>query len=179
MLFVDAKSNVDKEALRQYVARELEILLDRIEVVLYGDRGKEYWDGFHNMVGLWKNEKKKTKWLKVEAQLINLDKFVKGWVTTSVETPERFEFFVLSKAEEIASGDQQHDYFWALQIRHDQLVALVEVLTEYVKLVEELIRRSPKDVVDEKRLKGLADKSMEELVYFRAEKINKDRNKVS
>lgn len=179
MLFIDAKSNVDKEALRQHVLTELESYLVRAEAVIHGEQEQHYWHAVHNLIGLINNSQERGKWLKAELQLVNLDQFIKGWLSTAVESSERFEFFILSKAEEIASGDQQHDYFWALQIRHDQLVALVDVTDQWLIKMEKMVKKAPKSALTSSGLKPLIQRPIEEEIYLKAEEINQERKKLA
>jgi hypothetical protein len=54
--------------------------------------------------------------------------YIQHWRETAVDSPERFEFFLKSKAEEIRSGSELEDYTRAIAIRYDQLTGLIRVL---------------------------------------------------
>lgn len=176
MLFVDEKSNVDKEALRSFVLVELKKMQAEIDGILGGENKKK-WKKIQDEIV---RENKGGKWDEIKEVLADLEGmsgFVTEWIETAVESPERFEFFILSKAEEIAGGDQAHDYYWALQIRHDQLVALVQVLEALIPKMKELLEMKPREVASDPVFKGLMKYSVEDQVYLEAKKIQEERMK--
>ena len=114
----------------------------------------------------------------MENQLTSLEQMIGVWIATALDSPERLEFFVLSKAEEIKSGDQQRDYFWALQIRHDQLVALVDVLRALAAHLHRYVKMDPTSVINDATFQGLTEYGIEKQIYLEAENIHKHREKI-
>src|SRR5690606_33816058 len=105
----------------------------------------------------------------------HLPQYIESWIARSVDSNERFEFFIAAKAEEIKSGDQSRDYFWALQIRHDQLIAVVRVSSRLIEVLQKWITQSPDEVIDDELFHGLVETNLEEQIYLEAENIHKQR----
>lgn len=177
-MFIDEKSGVDREALRTHVLGELERMREALSQLLTGERYHGFWEGVHNSIVEIDDQQKKEPLLKVESQLKNLPEFIDTWIQSAVESSERFEFFVSAKAEDVASGDQQHDYFWALQIRHDQLVGLVTVLSTLLDHIKSWVEMEPREVVEDGVFLGLTEYSVEDQIYLEAEQIHKKREKL-
>lgn len=179
MLFIDENSGIDKAALRQYTASELEKILTQVERLVYGTENQKFWDGLQAAIVLDYQGDKKESLLKVWSQLKNLNHFVRGWRETAVDSDERMEFFIQSKAVEIKSGDEKKDYFWALQIRHDQLIALVKVVSDLVGWFEKWVKMPPAEVVKDESFQSLTRQSVEDQVYKEAEAIHLQRDKMT
>ncbi len=175
MLFSDSKSNIDKQALRQFIVAELIDLRQKQDELIHGNDNRQFWEGFHNQIV---NSDEKEELVKVEEQLMYLGEFIDKWIEMAVESDERFEFFILSKAEELNTGDQQKDYFWALQIRHDQLVGLVEVIKALVDHLGRLVEMEPKEALEDGVIAGMSEKTIEDQVYLEAESIHKQREAI-
>ena len=175
MLFSDEKSKIDREALREYVLKQLEDLFELSAQLIIDDKHKKFWDDLHNLIMVTSDEKEKQAYLNVLSQLRHLPDFIKQWKVTAVDSEARFDFFVISKAEEIKSGNEKHDYFWALQIRHDQLVALVRMVDELMKHIREWVELPAKVVIEDAIFQGLTDYSLEDQIYLEAENIHKKR----
>lgn len=177
MLFIDEKSGVDKEALRMYVLAKLSKLKTASEAVIHGQSEEQFWQGVHNMIGMADDEPKKEELQRVENELRMLPEFIQKWIDTSVETDSRFELFVQAKASEIASGDYDHDYFWALQIRHDQLIGLVNVVEKLVEHIERWLKVGSQAMLEDPVFLGLTEYSLADQVYLEAEEIHRNRGK--
>jgi hypothetical protein len=135
-----------------------------------------FWDLLRVLVLETFLEQEKTKAIAVINQLVHLPHYIQMWIDMAVDTPERFEFFVMAKAHEMHSNDQTNDYYWALQIRHDQLIALIDVLSILILQMKQWIVRPPKLLFDDSVFSGLTDIGIEDQVYLQAEKIYKDRS---
>lgn len=171
-IFVDKTSAIDREALRQYVFSGLKNYRDRVEAVIFAERHRDFFNTLH---GLILASPDKDALLRVESQIKELPDFIETWIHTAVDTSERLEFFIASKATEIKSGDQNHDYFWALQIRHDQLVGLIRVLDVLVAYLEVWVTKKPEEVLADPVFLGISDHSVEKQVYYEAEKVHAER----
>lgn len=176
-MFVDKNSEIDREAMRTYVLAELTQLKDQVGEIVLDDKHQPVWKQLHDFIVTHVPDQEKDKALNLENQIKNLPQYLNQWIETSVDSPERLEFFIGSKAEEIKSGDQQRDYFWALQIRHDQLVALVRVVSRLVNELNQWLQLEPKEIFQEPVFQGLLDFSIEDQIYLEAENIQKQRSK--
>lgn len=175
-MFIDNNSEIDREAMRLGVLKELTQLKDRFSHLIFDEGNQSFWKTLHDCIATQlEDQLEKDKALNLETQLRNLPQYVDQWIQTSVDTTERLEFFISAKAEEIKSGDQQKDYFWAMQIRHDQLVAVVRVLSKLYNELNQWINLQPSMVVDEPVFQGLLDYSIEDQIYLEAENIQKTR----
>jgi hypothetical protein len=179
MLFIDKNSNIDKDAMRLYVMAKLMTFRDEFNVLLKNHDHSAFWESLHNKIVSLPDDSEKNSYLKVESQILRLGDFIDTWIHTAVDSPERLEFFVQVKATEIRSGDAHHDYFWALQIRHDQLVAMVKVLETLREVISKWVNMPPEKVINSGVFQGLTEYSVEDQMYLEAENIQRQREKVS
>ena len=174
MIFVDKNSAIDKKSLRTYALNKLKNNRDMMQVLM----AKPIWEKLHNVVGSEKNKIQLTKYRKSQSQLLGLCGFIDSYIKTALDSLERFELFVQVKAIELKSKDQQHDYFWALQIRHDQVVAVVEVVEKIVGLASSWSGMSVDKILKDEEYIKLTHTSIEDQVYLEAERVYKERNKI-
>lgn len=174
MIFVNKNSAIDKESLRTYALNKLLNDRDMMQVLI----AKPIWEKLHNVVGSEKNKIQLEKYRRSQSQLLGLCGFIDAYIKTSLDSMERFELFVQIKALELISKDQQNDYFWALQIRHDQVVAVVEVIEKIVRLTNSWSSMSVDEILQDKEYVKLSYTSVEDQVYLEAERVYKERNKI-
>lgn len=173
--FVFEDHQIDKEALRRYIFDELSSLNDYFHSVLHDTTSSFFWNQIRSYIATEIPKKEQKPYYLTLNQIENVHQFIEGWITSAVESPERMDFFVLSKASELKTGDMNRDYFWALQIRHDQLVALVKVLRSLKIHMDKWIKLSPQDFVANPVYLGMIDYPIEEQVYIEAEKVYRER----
>lgn len=176
-MFVDSQSRVDREGLRTYIVGQLTQMKAEAEKVCV-DRAA-FWNKALVSARAQLFGTEQTKAVTTIRQLSSLPQFIQTWSDTAVESPERFDFFVLAKAHELKSGDQQKDYFWALQIRHDQLVALVRVLDMLLDKMKLWVSLKPHQLFDDPVFAGLTEYGLEDQVYLEAEKVYKERQQLT
>lgn len=176
-MFVDAQSRVDREGLRNYVVAQL-ITMRQQATALCTDY-HAFWDKAELIARKQLLEQEREKVISVFAQLRQLPEYIDMWMETAVDTPERFDFFVLAKAHELKSGDQQKDYFWAIQIRHDQLVALVRVLDLLLDKMKLWVTLRPDKILEDPVFAGLTTYGVEDQVYMEAERVYTERQRMS
>jgi hypothetical protein len=172
-IFIDASSRVDREGLRRFVLSEMEQCKQKADSVC--TERIEFWDRLKTAAGQNLFDEEKEKALKVIDQLVHLPQFILTWMTTALDSQERFEFFVMTKAHELNSGDQHKDYYWALQIRHDQLVGLVRVVEMLLDKMKLWMSLRPKEVFDDPVFSGLTEFNVEQQIFLEAERIYKER----
>lgn len=174
-MYIDQNSDIDSEALRTHTLRQLQIQKE-IASQLFSDQHTLFWNKVHDSIVTADLSTEETKkYLSLEDQLHNLVQYIDRWIHTSVDSPERFHFFVAAKAEEIRSGNADKDYFWALQIRHDQLIAVVRVISRLHESIEEWFKRAPSEVISDPIFQGLLDYNVEDQIYLEAENTHKAR----
>jgi hypothetical protein len=172
---IDSHNKVDRESLRRYVGEQLSIYKQVAQRVCIDRR--IFWDNASGLAqkSLFSKEAEAT--LSAIQQLVHLPLYIQLWIDTAVDTSERFDFFVLTKAHEMKSGDQEHDYYWAMQIRHDQLVGLVRVLGMLLDKIEVWVSGTPQQLFEDPVFLGLTAVGIEEQVYLEAEKVYKERQR--
>jgi len=171
-MFIDADNRVDKEGLRLFVLNRL-IELKQLASEVCIDK-KEFWDQAEALTHQVLMSSVEQSALAIR-QLARLPNYIQTWIETSVDSPERLEFFVLAKANELHTGDQTKDYYWALQIRHDQLIALVRVLEILLGKMKGWITLRPAQLFDDVVFAGLTECGVEDQVYLEAEKVYQER----
>lgn len=175
-MFVDQNSKIDHEGLRQYVLTQLQQF--RQQAVVLTQEKSHFWDRLALASKASLSDKEQRKVIAVINQIKSLVAYIDGWIRLSVDTPERFDFFVATKAHELRSGSQEHDYFWALQIRHDQLVALTRVMEFLISKMSLWTELKPDKVFDDPVFAGLTDYGIEDQVYLEAEKVYRERTQM-
>lgn len=169
--------SIDQEALRQYTANRLKQLKEQAFELTQDSTNISFWQQLHDHIALNTSDTEKSMLIKVESQLKHVSDFIQGWYDTAVDSPERLEFFIRSKAAELKSGDKDNDYYWAIQIRHDQLVGLIHVLEHLVKHLKRWIKLSPEQVLNDPVFQGMTRYTLEDQVYLEAQKVHKQREK--
>jgi len=175
-LFIDANYQVDREGLRQYVLAEMVEYRKTAETLCVGREA--FWDKLIQTTKQKVAMADKDKALLVIDQLRHLPQFIDTWISTALDTVERFDFFVLTKAHELNSTDQKNDYYWALQIRHDKLVALVTVVSMLLDKMKIWVSLRPVEILDDPVFAGLTVYDVEKQIYLEAERIYKDRQQL-
>jgi hypothetical protein len=172
-IFIDASSKVDREGLRLYVLSEMDRCKQAAETICVSRQ--EFWDRLATSASQRLFDQERQQALTVIDQLVHLPQFIQTWMTTALDSAERFEFFIMTKAHELNSGDQQKDYYWALQIRHDQLVALVRVMEMLLDKMKLWVSLRPDQVFDDPVFAGLTEYNVEQQIFLEAERIYKER----
>ena len=140
--FINEENKVDTEGLIDFGKKQLTEMKQQATYLL--NQHASFWIEVHNKIIEREDREEKRVLLAVEQQMKHLPMFAKQWVETALDSKERFDFFVMTKAQEIGSGDNDKDYFWALTIRHDQIIALVRVLRLLIERLEALVKKSRK-----------------------------------
>ena len=170
-LFVTKQGEIDTSALVAYCESHLVALENEAQRYINGERHKAFWGQLQAMI-FEKSGEEKQELLRIERQLVHLPEVISQWHHLAVDSMERFNFFVAIKAKEIASGDEKRDYYWALQIRHDQLVALIEVMELLLGHIRRWVEMDASQVIGDGVFLGLETRSVEEQIYLEAERIH-------
>lgn len=173
-LFIDKTQAIDREALRVYVFDQLTKCKQLYKKLLTSEEGYRFIRKLHDYIAE-RNDLDQNRYWQVEHQLSGLGEYLDTWVVTAIDSQERLDFFIRAKAAEISSGDAKRDYYWAMQIRHDQLVALVRVIELLLHHIKRFLQLEPSQVLEDPVFLGLVDYSIEEQVYLEAEKVHRQR----
>jgi hypothetical protein len=176
--FIQNYHSIDREAMRLYILQTLTELRSKAETVIFAPEHQPFWDSLHNAIGATQNEPQQQKLRRVEEQLRGIIHFIDEWKHTAVDTSERLDLFVRIKAAELLTGDQDKDYYWAMRIRHDQLVALCRVLTLLLDQIASWVTQAPLAVLEDAVFLGLTQYSLEQQVYLEAQQVHKERQRL-
>jgi hypothetical protein len=174
MFITRSQTEINLDALQKAVLQKLAKLKDRAIYLIETETYRNFWQDWHATIVAVPDQVMKERYLGVESQLKNLSRFIEGFIMTSVDTKERLEFFVLAKAQEISSGDTERDYYWAMHIRQDQLIALIRVLSRLLDHLRILVKMPAAEVMDDPVILGLLEYSVEDQVYLEAEKVHEE-----
>ena len=177
-LYIDELGRIKAEPLRQETLKQLRLLVNESEYLLSG-KAKQFWDELHLLIVTRTQDLEKQAYLDIQSQLQTLTTYIETWIRTSVESRERWEFFVMAKAQEIQSGDKDKDYYWGLAIRHDQLIALIRVLNKLIGHMNRWVLMKPDKVMDDGVFWGLSEYPVEKQIYLEAEKVHREREKTT
>lgn len=173
--FIQNYHSIDREAMRLYTADTLGELRARAETLIFAPEHQSFWDALHNAIGAVPDKKQQKSLRRVEEELRGLTHFIDEWLHTAVDTSERLDLFVRVKAAELLTGDQDKDYYWAMRIRHDQLVALCRVLTLLLDQISAWVKQQANDVLEDAVFMGLTQYSLAQQVYLEAQQVHKER----
>jgi hypothetical protein len=127
----------------------------------------------------------------VEYMLLNTEfheiaLYVRGWRLHNMAEDHLFDRFIREKAYEIASGNPEEDYYNALAMRRDQLLALRDVLKEYLNVLSSLYSQNREEVVNAMRQFDLNtgiylraidyEKARKEVIHAHKNKLHKDHH---
>jgi hypothetical protein len=172
--YVDLNGKIDALSLRQDVKVELDKLKIQIEYLLGGTH-RQFWELLHHHLVRIEDDNEKQQYLEIEAQLTTLPEFIETWIKTAVETLETFDLFVMIKASEVKSGNKDGDYFWALAIRHDQLLGLTRVIKALTENLNRWVTMQPNEVMTDGVFWGISQYNIEKQIYLESEKVHQER----
>lgn len=78
------------------------------------------------------------EYMLLNTEFHNMAIHARDWRTNHLEADHQFDQFIQSKAWEINSGDHLADYFEALRMRRDQLLALRDIYKEYLNVLSSI-----------------------------------------
>ena len=173
-LFIKDKV-VDKAGICTYTLERLQTLHRQIDFLANNPATSQHWNELRDFAVIQLSIADGHA-VAIFDQILSLHEIIEAWITDHVDSPERFEFSVLSKAAEISSGNDDADYFNALIIRHDQLLAAVTVFETAVKYWQELLKMQPNEAIHSKQLTFFEENSIEGWIYACAQKMYALRN---
>ncbi len=174
--FVTDRQTIDKEKLRQYVFQSLSDCHTEADYLINNPENKNHLHQINDLLAQHQQPEIRQLGLTAMERINQLHKEVESWINDNVDSPERFEFSIQAKATEISSGNQDYDYWAALTIRHDQLLAAVVIFEEALAKLSSLIHTEPAEAVNSPDLKYFAEHTSPERIFKAAEEIYQLRN---
>ena len=157
---------IDKLALRKYVYDELQRMYAWTEYLLHNPEYRDKWRTIGDYVESHDGRPEQEAWRLAVGEITTLDQQIKGWIDDHVDSDERMEFSIASKAAEISSGNEMFDYYHALMVRHDQLLACVEVFCEAAEKLAAITKLPDVGaVVESESFKFFTEKTIAQHIY--------------
>ncbi len=177
--FVDNDHKIDKEKLRIFVKEKLTSQLAWVTYWLHGTAYLHNWNRLADYIASHDKDPKSKSWQKGLDQIMALADTIRGWNAEHCESAERMEFSIASKAAELATGNDDQDYYTALTIRHDQLLACIQVMDEAIKNLGKLVKLdSMEEIIATEQFDWFVVKGIDTYIYERAREVYDLRNKL-
>lgn len=166
---------LDKHKLQQFVLKHLDNISSQLDYYLYSPKYQKFWHHLRDHCVISLNQELCINGVK---EIEKTADQVKDWLKESVESSERLEFFILSKACEIASGDKEKDYYHAQFIRHDQLLAVVIVFGQAYEHILAMLELPSNKIYNSVHFNFFQEKSIEARIYEKAEQFYQVRKDI-
>lgn len=168
------RSFVYSHHLRRSVKKRLNTLHRELNALEAGEEYHRFRESLLRLLPQLEQPEKK-RVLGSYRQVTSLVAYLEQWLNTALSDKEAFEMFIRHKAEEFQSGDVEHDFYEALLMRRDQLLAVTaeaELLTERIKVWMKL---EAGVLVKEPEFIGLSSEPLEKRIYHTAQEIFRKR----
>lgn len=173
----NSDKKIDRPALRQYVYDELNRMLAWTDYLLNNPEYQSRWRLISDYVESHDGRPEQKAWQLAVGEIITLSDQIRGWINDHVDSDERMEFSIASKAAEISSGNEVYDYFHALMVRHDQLLACVEVFKEATENLAKITKLADVgEIIESEYFKFFTTKTISQHIYEFAKIMYKMRN---
>lgn len=167
---------VDKEALREFVWESFTRDHAWAEFLLTSPTHKQTWDNLHDYV-MSLDSKKKEIFESGLDTILQLHEVIHEWMKTKIDSGERMEFWITSRAAAIASGDELGDYFAALAMCHDDLLAAVLVFQEALEKLAILMEMDDaREILENEAFEYFIKTEWDERIAGVAKEIGKRRS---
>jgi len=167
---------VDTLALRKYVFDELSRIYAWCEYLLHNPEYTDRWRNLKDYIQSHDGRFEQEKWKNAVNEIVTLDSQIQGWIDEHVDSDERIEFSIATKAAEISSGNEVYDYYYALMVRHDQLLACVEIFRQASEGLAQLAKMSDVgEMVDSSAFGFFVEKTISQHIYETAKIMYKMR----
>jgi hypothetical protein len=167
--FMSDQAQVKVEPLREYVLESLKKQHAWADYLLHNPENAHHWTQLRDLVAMMDSGDLKSNYQRGIGEIQQLHNVIDGWIAENVDSPVRLEFVIQTKAREIASGDEQFDYYTAMMIRHDQLLAAVLVFEEALEHLALVIKYAPIRALTLEDIKYFAEKDLQTRVFETAE----------
>mgnify|MGYP001213456277 CR=1 FL=1 len=178
--FVDDNHKIDKEKLRLFVNQKLSSQLAWVTYWLHGTAHLHNWNRLADFIASHDRDPKSQNWQKGLDQIMGLPATIRGWNSDHCESIERLEFSIASKAAELATGDDNQDYYTALTIRHDQLLACTQVMDTAIENLGQLVKLdNMEEMIQSEPFGWFMNKDIDTYIYESAREVYELRNKLT
>jgi len=112
-------------------------------------------------------------------QIFLISKSIKEIISQYLKDSYTLELSIKLKAAEISSGDAKKDYYLAMKIRNDQLLAYLYVFSESLNMLDNCLLYQPQEILKHPSFLFFGIKSIDERVYEIAQKLYETRIKLN
>jgi len=172
--FFEAKI-LKKERLRTYVYDQLQTIQARVDNLIYSNDKTEFWQKVHDLAYLSKD----TQAISSINQIFLISKSIKEIISQYLKDSYTLELSIKLKAAEISSGDAKKDYYLAMKIRNDQLLAYLYVFSESLNMLDNCLLYQPQEILKHPSFLFFGIKSIDDRVYEIAQKLYETRIKLN
>ena len=165
-LFFDG-NKLQKEELRTYVLDILQTIREELDYYLHQPSLSSLWEHVSNFCSYTHNKECQQG----AQRILKLIEGIDFWIREGVSSPERFEFFVLSKATELSTGDTDKDYYHALMIRHDQLLAVTLVFKQALEELKECTKLEANQMMYSPHFQFFMESDIDSRIFTLAEQF--------
>jgi hypothetical protein len=108
-----------------------------------------------------------------DTEFDHISQYAKQWISEHLSDSETFERSIKAKAWEMNSGDHLLDYYNALILRRDQLLAARDVFREYTRFLRDIFSEERDNVMN-----SLKSFDFDSGIYLRAQEYQHAREKL-
>lgn len=164
-----------KDRLRLWADEQLTIIQKRLNYLLLLDGKPDFWDKVKNLTYLAQDDLAR----KAIDQINQIPKSLSHLMLTTTQDSQTFEIYILLKAAEISSGDPKKDYYVAMKIRNDQILASVYIYSQACNHISNCLNYLPHDLLKHTSFLYFGEKSLDDRIYEVAQKFYEDRVKLN
>lgn len=165
---------LNKEGLRQHALEQLEIMQQKIQNLINAYDNSLFWNKIKDLASLSGDNPNQ----EAIEQILILPNIINLFIKDNISNPQVFEFYIKSKAAEISSNDPAKDYYLAMKIRNDQVLAYIYVFSQCINNLEDCLLFKPHEVLSQSCFLYFGLKKVEDYVYEIADKLYQARIKL-
>lgn len=169
------KQELRKEELLAYCQQQLSYLSNAFDQIILLANKPEFWTKIKDLAHLSKDE----KLILAITTIVAIPKQLKILYRSSVQDKNSFDTFIITKAAEISSGDRSKDYFLAMKIRNDQLLASIYVYSEAYNHLTFCLELNAQDVLKHPSFIYFGEKNFDVRIYEVAQQFYQARLKLN
>jgi len=170
-LYTNPDNSINKPALYQFISQTFDKHRKWADYLLTSPDNTTHWKNLHDYI-ISNTKSDDHPWQIGWQNLQNLIEQLDGWFNDHVAEPATFDFSIKQKAVEIGSGDENYDYYMALTIRHDQLLAAVQTFSISLQHLAWIVEcPDAKEIVDSQHFQYFINNDTESRIFQLAEQM--------